>query len=344
MSHTRPLLFPVTYLLSPIPCRRGSILLYVVWIIMLLSLFAAGVGSRALFALNLSERLPEQLRAAYIARGAVQYAAQAIKQDQNPAIDSLHKKWADSPELFHEHPLAGGTFTVTADTRAGESPRYGLNDEEQRINLNIAPVDVLQSLMETVGGLTESKAQDVAASIADWRDTDSDERSGGAENYYYESRDPGYHCKDGPFENVEELLLIKGVSPELYRKVEPSVTVYGSGSVNVNTAPEAVLRALGLSTAGVAGMIAFRAGEDNRPQTTDDRQLESLAAIETTLKPYVPVEDLARLKRLATQHLLATHSEAFRMSVEATMGHASSRMRVVSILDRQGNVKLWSEQ
>ena len=81
------------------------------------------------------------------------------------------------------------------------------------------------------------------------RDEDDDERSYGAEDAYYRSRGFQYECKDEPFENVEELLLLRGMSPDLYRDVAPHVTVFGSGQLNLNTADDAALRALGLSHA-----------------------------------------------------------------------------------------------
>lgn len=328
----------------PQPSRRGSILLYVVWIIMLLSLFAAGVGSQALFALNLSDRLAKQLGAVYAARAAVPYAVKAIEHDPTPAIDGRHEVWSNDPALFRQHPVAGGSFTVTADVDGGQEPRYGLADEERKLNLNTAPLMALQALLMDPGGLRERDAEETAGAIVDWRDADTDEHAGGAENYYYETRNPGYDCKDAPFENAEELLLVKGVGPALYSRIEPFVTVYGSGRVNLNTASPTVLRALGLSPAGVAGLETFRAGNDSLEGTDDDLELESVAAVQSTLRGYVPAEDLARLTALAGEKLLSTSGEAFRMSIQAEAGGPLSRMRVVCVVDRTGEIKQWSEQ
>ena len=56
----------------------------------------------------------------------------------------------------------------------------------------------------------------VANSIVDWTDEDTNFSIGGAENDYYQGLDKPYLCKDGPMESIEELLLVKGVTPELY--------------------------------------------------------------------------------------------------------------------------------
>jgi hypothetical protein len=56
---------------------------------------------------------------------------------------------------------------------------------------------------------------ELAASIIDWRDTDSDVTAGGAEDEYYLLQPTPYHCKNGPFETVDEILLVKGASEDL---------------------------------------------------------------------------------------------------------------------------------
>ena len=329
---------------TPRAGTRGSVLLYVVWVVLLLSLFAAGVGSRALFALNLSRRLSEQLRAAYIARGAVRYAALVLARDGTPSFDGLNDSWS-SGSLFREHPVDGGSFSVTGEphTDGGAAAQFGLNDEERRINLNTAPTDVLVRFLEAAGGLGDD-ALAAAEAIEDWRDEDDDPRTSGAEGSYYRTLGDAYDCKNGPFENVEELLLVKGISPAVYRNVEPYVTVYGSGRLNLNTAPEAVLRSLGLSTAGLAGFLAFRAGEDSELGTLDDRALVAVSGLQSELAPYVPREDLARFAKLIQAQFLTTSSEAFRMSIQARTARPEGRMQVACVLDRKGNVQAWSER
>ncbi len=320
---------------------QGSILLYVVWAVVILSVFASSVGSQALFALNLSERLSDELQAEYIARGATHYAALTLQRDTTPSFDGLNDVWVNPSSGFHQHPLAGGWFTIKDTSHSGEDQRYGLADEERRINLNTAPIEVLQELMEIIGALSPEEATAISQAIGDWRDEDDQQRPLGAEGFYYRSLRKAYDCKNGPFENVEELLLVKGLSRELYRSLEPYVTVYGSGRMNLNTASPVVLRTLGLSEAGVRGILDFRQGEDQQDRTEDDRPLSSLGAIESELKSYVPQEDIVRLMRLS-QEFLTIRSEAFRMEIEAAYGGPSGHVQGICIIDRQGRVKLWS--
>lgn len=324
--------------------RQGSVFLYSIWVVMLLSLFAAGVGSQALFALDLSDRLTEQLRAGYIARAAVQYAALALEQDPTPTVDGFTELWADNPTLFNQHQVAGGWFSVRVPLQESQPARYGLTDEERRLNLNTAPAEVLARLLEHVGGLTEREALDAGAAIEDWRDADDTQRASGAEDFYYGSLSSAYDCKDAPFEHVEELLLVRGISPEVYRRLEPYVTVHGSGYVNLNTASAEVLRALGMSDEGVSGFMAFRAGEDAQEQTGDDRQLAGVVGLEGELQAFVPKEDLAVLATLVQEKLLTSRSKAFRFRIDAEHGTPKSHVQAMCVMDRDGTVQQWSEQ
>jgi general secretion pathway protein K len=322
---------------------RGSILLYVVWAVMLLSLFTLSVASHASFALQLTERLSGQLRSAAVARGAVQYAARLLELDQTPSADNLTEPWADDAGFFRRR-VGNGTFDVIGAPREDGSARYGMVDEERKVSLNGAPPEVLRRLFETAGQLREDEAEALADAVQDWRDEDDRERPKGAEGIYYRSLSGGYDCKNGPFENVEEVLLLRGVTPELYQRLEPHLTAHGSGRLNLNTAGAGTLQALGLTTAGLEGLLAYRAGEDNAPGTADDRLMVSVAQLGSELARFVPVEDLARLERLTQDEALGVGSEAFRMSVEASAGKAGTGIRVACILNRRGIVQQWSEQ
>jgi DNA uptake protein ComE-like DNA-binding protein len=103
------------------------------------------------------------------------------------------------------------------DTLYGSQPyRLGVMDECGRINLNaLMQLDssgkVAHDMLMTLPNMTE----DIANSILDWIDPDDDPRPNGAENDYYESLTPPYRCKNGPLDTLEELLLVKGVTPQL---------------------------------------------------------------------------------------------------------------------------------
>lgn len=115
-----------------------------------------------------------------------------------------------------------GVFSIVAprlETTGGnlEPIRYGLEDESSRLNLNtLLTIDQLlpgasRQLLMALPDMTE----DVADAILDWMDTDEQPREYGAEADYYAGLSPPYAAKNGPLETVEELLLVKGVTPYL---------------------------------------------------------------------------------------------------------------------------------
>jgi len=97
----------------------------------------------------------------------------------------------------------------------------------------------------------ETQAQEIIDALTDWIDADDRESDYGAEDSYYQSLNPPYSCKNGPVETMEELLLVKGITPELLYGgpgrpgLADFLTVYGTdGHININTAPAELLQAL----------------------------------------------------------------------------------------------------
>src|SRR4029453_19264093 len=134
----------------------------------------------------------------------------------------------DNPERFRgvvvlqdDDPLQRGSFTVFSPGIDSDGNlnglRYGLEDESTRLNLNVLLILDKQvpgsgrTLLMALPGMTE----DVADAILDWLDPDDEPRELGAEVDYYSSLSPPYGTKNGPVDTVEELLLVRGVTPQL---------------------------------------------------------------------------------------------------------------------------------
>ncbi len=85
---------------------------------------------------------------------------------------------------------------------------YGITDESSKLNINSATATQLINLPCVM-------QQEVADAITDWRNPAARATADGAESNYYESLTEPYACKNGPYETVEELLLVEGVTPQL---------------------------------------------------------------------------------------------------------------------------------
>ncbi len=97
----------------------------------------------------------------------------------------------------------------------GGAYRVNVQDESGKINLNTVSAEQLLALADAAG-IPKQDADIIADSILDWRDSDKLFRLNGAEDDYYRTLNPPYKAKNGRFDTVEELLLVKGITPTYF--------------------------------------------------------------------------------------------------------------------------------
>ena len=323
---------------------RGSVLIMVVWTVILLSVLVAGMGAQGLLAFNVTERMEHRLQASYLAQAGVQQALKVLAADTTSAVDWLGDVWANHEAMLTQQTLGRGSWTVGIPSGPEASPPiYGLVDEERKLNLNTIPAELFRTLLEDQGQVREDDARRIADAMEDWRDVDDDPRPDGAEQFYYLGLQEAYECHNGPFEQLEELRLVRGMTPEVYARVAPALTVHGSGRVNLNTAGRLALRTLGVSDDGVASFLADRAGPDGQEGTTDDHYLTTVSALDAELATVLSVEDRQRLLQWAQKNLLGVRSEAFQVFVTATVPGMTAPVYVNSVINRSGKILTWAE-
>jgi general secretion pathway protein K len=136
---------------------------------------------------------------------------------------------------------------------------YRISDEQSRINLNRAPPERLNLLLQCLG-VDKIVRDQIVDSILDWVDPNDEHRLNGAESddYYLKLPNP-YRARNGAFESVHELLQVKGVTPPIFDGVggkpglADAVTVRGTQTqVNVNTAPPLVFCGMGAADAEIS--------------------------------------------------------------------------------------------
>lgn len=89
-------------------------------------------------------------------------------------------------------------------------------------------------------------------SIIDWTDSDDEvthlpfiqRENMGAESSYYSKLQIPYRCKNALLDTTEELLLVKGITQEVFERIRDYVTVYGNGRININSASRQVIECL----------------------------------------------------------------------------------------------------
>jgi type II secretory pathway component PulK len=315
---------------------RGSILVFALWALMMLSIFSLSLSSGVRQRATLLDRLTT-LDALYpIAYSGVESAKSLVKSDLEPSVDTLTDSWAGS--VSKNVGMANGYFWL------GSAKHPGLVDEERKINLNAANAGILYRLFQAVAGLDRERAEEVVYCLLDWMDSDSffGHPKYGAEASYYEDLRLPYSAKNKPYELLDEMLLVRSMTPDLFEKVKPFVTVYGSGKVNINTASGEVLHALGFSTTGVETIARYRAGKDAIDGTSDDNFFTSVKGILADLnnKGETPLDvaQAAVLDSLLTASRLDVSSTFFSVKSHAVLTKNNASLDIDAVIDRRGNV------
>ena len=328
--------------------RKGSILVLVLWTLGLLSVFAVYLGDGVRQRLEFLSRIETRNTLQWIAEAGVKRAIAAIGSiDKKSVFIDLHQPWSADAGSFSEVPVCGGTFTVGyayeskeyAQVQSGPEEfkmMYGAADAESRLNVNTADQDELSRIIQRAAGVDLDTADTIASCIVDWRDPDSASLPRGAEDEYYRSLHNGYVCKNFPFQTIDELCYVKGVTPEIFSRIQPYLTVYGSGKININTAYATTLSALGLSDEVIAKILRFRCGEDGVEATADDRACTaagSIVAQVSRVAAFSPAE-AAQLSNLAGAGRFSTFSSVFIISSAAKLDKKPGKCRVECVIEK----------
>jgi general secretion pathway protein K len=216
--------------------------LLVLWLIVLLT---ALVGAFALAARTehlQGQVLARGLEAREAARAGVEYAiTRATSDDQR-------QRWvADGGE----HQWAFGEAQVVVR----------IVDEQGKVDLNMAGADLIAALLRTLGS-DGREATQVAGAILDWRDADElTQPAGGAEAPAYAEAGRGYGPANTPMESVAEVEQVLGMTPALYARLAPLVTVYSGLAMPAPAfAPAQVLAAMGGGNAPGPSLLAGNSG------------------------------------------------------------------------------------
>jgi general secretion pathway protein K len=217
--------------------------------------------------------LSDGIRMAYVAESAF-YAGEAILLADKNQFDALTEDWARTEMLAlkSEELFDNGSFKLLIEDEGGKIPVNKL------VNGKAYNETVRNFLLRLLTGpyfhLPQDQAGNVIDAIKDWIDADDEITGGGAETGYYGGLENPYAAKNAPLDCIEELLMVKGVTRELFYGTGESpglvscLTAFGNVStVNINTAPKPVLRAL--PTPEMAGDLVealdeYRRDEKNR--------------------------------------------------------------------------------
>jgi general secretion pathway protein K len=143
----------------------------------------------------------------------------------------------------------------------GTSINVSIQDELGKIDLNQAEAPMLAGLLRSAG-LDLDSAASLADKIVDWRTATSLRSLNGAKDREYLVSDSTYRPRNGPFQSVDELLLVMDMTPAIFRRIEPALTVYsGRQFIDPQVAPREALLALpNMTPAQIDATLAAREG------------------------------------------------------------------------------------
>jgi len=191
--------------------RNGSILVALLWSLALLSLVVIGVLHTARMDLMAVKNHGDKIQAHYLALAGIEKAKALIFQDSATRSKSGQNHSGhlyDSPSDFRDIRFSRGQFRVLRDGSPDENAVvYGIADLDGRLNLNKAELGELGKIYGMV--------PELVSAIIDWRDRDNAASAGGAGAAYYSSLVPPYRPRNGSYESVEELLMVRGVTHQM---------------------------------------------------------------------------------------------------------------------------------
>ncbi len=254
--------------------NRGMALILTILIISLIVSVTLQFNTSMRSDLHAAVNLRDGIKLGYVAKSGFNYALAVLLEDGSEGnVDSLQEAWAD-PKALSENSAAQfdeGRFEVKVSDHSGRIQINKLVKEDGK-NYNDDQKGLLMRFLESFG-IEDEEAENIVDAIKDWIDADNEVTRFGAEDAYYQALDKPYSCKNAPIEFLEELLLIRGITKELFYGSEkrPGISDYisphGDGKININTADRLVLSALSDEIKEdpemVENMIKYRNDEDN---------------------------------------------------------------------------------
>jgi general secretion pathway protein K len=303
--------------------RAGFALILVMITIIALTSLVASFAISMKTEVTLARNADYDNQMEWMGRSGIELARYALanKSPEQRNIDALNQFWAsgiptgsnDIALSLKDFPLGEGKITVT------------ITDMERKWAINLvanarAPQrDVLQKALAVIGVTDAEQATTIEASILEWCNPNGTGGFSGATEEDYMKLNPPYHCKGGPIDDLSELLLVKGITPEIYwgsnstnhpvsafqqhggggfdqptaragifRNDNEPVYPVGleqlfspmGGKLNINTASALTLQLIpGMDEATAQRLIQQRAGPDGIDGTEDDMPFQNVGEI-----------------------------------------------------------------
>ena len=291
--------------------QRGVALILVLWTFAAVAVLAAEFA-RAMHDEAASTRnFKESTRARMVAIAGINEVILALRADRRQALSRLETV-EDEEDTDPVRSLSHGDGQWVEAAFGGHRYEVRVVDEAGKLGLNQIDGVLLRAIFANLD-IPEGDAETIADSIIDWRDPDDLHQPSGAESEYYEGLDRPYRAKNAGFDSVEELLLVRGVTREIFYGTDgvPGLrelfSVFNqTKTVNLKSVTPAVMQALGGLDADAAtefGAARRRSGGDAALEQLRAALTASGASTRNTVPQQMTVE--ARVRDASGQAVLA---------------------------------------
>ncbi len=312
--------------------EKGIALIMVLWVMVLLIALGTEFALSMKTEVNTTRNFKEDVETYYLAKAGMNLAKAEILSDAQ-----FHSWNREKGYIFG--PVASG------DTAAGQKPgsgimpgvstgeeleapeppqrtelalgkgfmHYSIRDENGKININTTTRDVLTKALAANGLSLGSERDTIVDSILDWIDPDDQHRLNGAETDYYQGLSPAYSAKNGPLDSMDELLQVRGVTPELF---------YGSNDYELSETSDSD------NAPGLARIFTVQRVTQFNPNTAERAVLE-------IMYPENQVDEILAKKeeRGWYNQSKSTH---FKIEATGTLEHSPTLHTIVAIIEKRG--------
>ena len=229
--------------------QSGIAMVVVLWMVSLLTIMAGSFSLSTQRNTGLVSNAKDRARGLALADAGVNYALIML------SLPDPLKRWR-SDGTYYTVTFSEGVVGVT------------IFDESGKIDINSASEQTLRTVLGKMMGGDDMAASSLMDKILDWRDSDDMKRLNGAEAKDYQAEGKAHVPQNKNFQALEELQMVLGMTPALYRKLEPLLTIYtGQDGINPQKASGEALRLLfGLDENTVTEFLnQRRASQPNTP-------------------------------------------------------------------------------
>jgi general secretion pathway protein K len=333
--------------------RRGFAVIVVLVAVTVLSILAGALAVFMKVESQLAQNGNDDEKLLWLGRAGVERACWILAQEPGGAT-SLKQIWAGGPGYGPETNSAIAGISLENFSVGDGSVSLKIIEQESRININRADTPLLNQILTTMGA-DAGDISLVSDSIQDWIGREGPPRAAGAESDYYQGLTPPYNAKNAPIDDLEELQLIKGVTPEMFKGTPPDpdavfqhhklgfgsapgqapdyifglrdvLTPYSSGKININIADSNVLACIpGMDGEAIQNIMTFRNSEGGYENS--DGVFQSPNQLQSMISNPLG-------KQQATRYL-DVHGTVYE--VHATAQAGTSQREFVAVVLRNGN-------